>query len=72
MEYHGFKALSLPAVFVKWFCGGVLGRVFGKSDAAFKCCVFTDIIFIYTPSLPPPHSEQCYFPLGIANYAAQA
>lgn len=24
------------------------GRVFGKSDAAFKCCVFTDITFIST------------------------
>ena len=40
---HGvswFKKLSLPAVSVKRFSGAVLG----KSNSAFKCCIFADII----------------------------
>lgn len=40
---HGvswFKKLSLPAVSVKRFSGAILG----KSNSAFKCCIFADII----------------------------
>lgn len=39
---HGlsrFEKLSLPAVSAKRFSGAILG----KSNSAFKCCIFPDI-----------------------------
>lgn len=53
----------------------LFGKAFEKSDAAFKYCLFTVIIFIYTPSLsshPLPYSKQfCSF-LVIVNKTMKA